>query len=93
MSGRSGYVNKAECAAAGLDLKEVGKIAAGLSRYARAAQRLGLTIFGGGFGTLRFDDGSGKALIVAILDGDFDGGDGAMCEDANGLLRGEGEGT
>jgi hypothetical protein len=87
----SRYVNDAECAAAGLDPQEVGKIAVGLSRYACAAQKLGLTIFGGGSGTLRFDDGSGKALIVADLDGYFDGGDGATREDADGLLRGEGE--
>lgn len=84
-------VNENEVEAAGLDLKEVKRIANGLSRYALQAQRLGIKIFGGaGSGTLRFDDGVDDGhLILADLKGDFDGGDGAANDDENGLLRGE----
>jgi len=73
------YVNEAECEKAGLSEKEVEKIAKGLSRYALMAKKLGLGIFGGsGSGTLRYsDDSDSGPLIVAGLDGDFDGGDGA----------------
>jgi hypothetical protein len=83
-------VNEKECEAAGLDAAEIAKIAKGLSRYAKQAQALGLCVFGGsGTGTLRFDDRNGSALIVADLDGSFDGGDGGYSEDGDGLLRGE----
>ena len=87
------YVNKNECEAAGLDPTEVAKIARGLSRYAKQAQALGLCVFGGsGSGTLRFDDMQGIAsgpLVVACLDGSFDGGDGGERPDDDGLMRGE----
>jgi len=81
-----------ECEAAGLDHKEIQRIADGLSRYARQAEKLGLTIFGGsGSGSLRFRDDPDKgALIVAWLDGMFDGGDGAEVDHNDGLSRGEG---
>jgi hypothetical protein len=83
-------INKPECLAAGLDPAEVARIARGMSRYARQAQALGLCVFGGaGSGSLRFDDGGRGALVVADIDGLFDGGDGASNEDAEGLLRGE----
>lgn len=51
----------------------------------------GLTIFGGsGSGTLRFRDDDVKgALMVACIDGDFDGGDGAQTDYGDGLMRGE----
>lgn len=84
------YANEKECEAAGLDPEEVEKIARGISRYARQAQRLGLHIFGGSAkGTLRNRESSGGDLICAILDGNYDGGDGAFGEDDDGLLRGE----
>ncbi|AJY53216.1 hypothetical protein [Halomonas sp. KO116] len=83
------YVNTDECEAAGVDPNEVKKIAAGLSRYAKQAERLGLTVFGGsGTGMLRTDSGKQGALILAVLDGDFDGGDGGTDVDQNGLQRG-----
>jgi hypothetical protein len=41
------YVNREECEAAGLDAKEVERIAKGLSRYAKQADALGMEIFGG----------------------------------------------
>ncbi len=84
-------VNARECEAAGLDPKEVRRIAAGLSRYAREAAALGLEIFGGsGTGDLRTEADARRAgLILARLDGSFNGGDGASEYDENGLLRGE----
>jgi hypothetical protein len=85
------HENYNECIVAELDHKEVKRIATGLSRYAKQAEALGLTIFGGsGAGTLRISDNSGFGpLIVAELDGPFSGGDGATFEEADGLLRGE----
>lgn len=83
-------IHEKEVAAAGINPEEVRRIARGLSRYAKQAKKLGLTIFGGtGSGTLRHSDGTRSQLICADLDGDFDGGDGAAIEDEDGLLRGE----
>ncbi|MDN0082402.1 hypothetical protein QU487_06495 [Crenobacter sp. SG2305] len=83
-------INEQEIEAAGLDQIEVQRIARGLSRYAKQAAALGLTIFGGACGgSLRFDDGGDGALIVAELDGSFEGGDGAFMNDADGICRGE----
>ncbi len=82
--------NEAECVAAGLDPAQVRRIAKGLSRYAKEAKALGMEVFGGsGFGQLRFDDGGPGKLIVADLDGLFDGGDGGSRPGDDGLLRGE----
>lgn len=79
-----------ECHAAGLDPKEVRKIADGLSRYARQAEKLGICIFGGsGTGSLRFKDGEDGSLVIADLDGHFDGGDGSQDIAPDGLMRGE----
>jgi hypothetical protein len=90
------YVNIEECNAAGLDPKEVGRIARGLERYAKQADSIGIEIFGGsGSGSLRFantapDDLEGRKLILAGGFGlNFDGGDGAECECDDGLIRGE----
>ena len=83
-------VNAAECEAAGLDAAKVRQIAKGLSHYAKEARLLNLQVFGGsGTGTLRYDDGGDGELIIAYLDGSFDGGDGAVREDNEGLHRGE----
>lgn len=83
-------VNIDECEAAGLDPAKVLRIAKGLSRYAKEAEALGLQIFGGtGEGSLRFNDSGHGDLVVADLDGNFSGGDGSACEDADGLIRGE----
>jgi hypothetical protein len=82
--------NDAECQAAGLDPAEVARITRGLSRYAKQAQALGLCVFGGsGSGSLRKDDHPRGALVLASLDGVFDGGDGACAPDDDGLMRGE----
>lgn len=85
------HANIDECEAAGLDPDKVEKIAAGLSRYAKQAQALGIGIFGAsGSGELRFRDHDDKGpLKVASLSGDFDGGDGADYDWGDGLLRGE----
>lgn len=85
------YVNIKECEAAGLDPKEVERIAKGLSRYGKQARKLGVVVFGGsGSGELRFDDAIGFGpLKVAEVEGNFDGGDGADQSWGDGLLRGE----
>jgi hypothetical protein len=83
-------IHEQECKAAGVDIEDVKRIAKGISRYAKEAKKLGICVFGGsGDGTLRFDDGGNGSLILADLDGDFDGGDGAAEEDDDGLLRSE----
>jgi flagellin-like hook-associated protein FlgL len=85
-------INEAECEAAGLDIKEVKRIAKGLTRYAEQAEALGITVFGGAAsGQLHFDDnGTGEeSLVVAALGGRFDGGAGSTSLDENGLLRSE----
>lgn len=83
-------VNEKECEAAGVDPLEVKRIAQGLSRYAKAAQKLGIQVFGGSTGgDLRYNDGGEGKLILAELDGDFDGGDGSACESSDGLIRSE----
>jgi len=83
------YANVNECEAAGLDPKKVESISRRISRAARDANAMGMIIFGGNSGDLRYDDGNGGYLIVASLDGRFDGGDGGACHDDLGLLRGE----
>jgi hypothetical protein len=85
------HVNYEECLAAGLNEKEVNRIARGISRYAKQAEKLGLTVFGGSSGRLDFDDkGTGsEPLVIAVLDGTYDGGCGSTNLDENGLTRGE----
>jgi hypothetical protein len=79
-----------ECIAAGIQQDEVQRIANGLSRYAKQAEKLGIHIFGGaGSGSLRFDDGGNGCLILADLQGNFDGGDGSHDISDDGLVRGE----
>jgi hypothetical protein len=84
-------VNVPECEAAGVDPEAVRRIARRLSAAAREAKALGLHIFGGsGSGSLRSPNTGSGALILAELDGAFDGGDGgADTFNADGLLRGE----
>lgn len=85
------HVNPDECKAAGLDVKAVARIARGISRYAKQARSMGVEVFGGGgSGTLRFRDSLTKgALVVAHLDGRFDGGAGDEMDFGDGLLRAE----
>lgn len=79
-----------EIGAAGLDVEEVKRIARGLDRYARQAQAMGMIVFGGsGSGSLRARDDQEQCLVLADIDGTFDGGDGSYGPDADGLMRGE----
>lgn len=84
-----------EIEAVGLDEKKIASIARRISKAAIEAREMGITIFGGsGSGTLRYfgynDTRKGEGnLIVAYLEGAFDGGDGATYEDDDGLQRGE----
>lgn len=85
------YANSNECEKADLDEKEVERIARGLASYAKQAEKMGMTIFGGSSLSLRFkDDNDLGALIVAdCIANNVDGGCGShtYCED--GLMRGE----
>ena len=88
-------VNEEECIAAGFDPAEVKRIAKNLSKWGREADRLGLTIFGGaGHGSLRAVEKEypeRPRLILARIDGYFDGGDGGDGVEKynDGLERGE----
>ena len=81
-------VNEEECIAAGLDPEAVGRVARNLSKWGREAEKLGLVIFGGCTGSLRNNDVI-EQLIVAHIDGRYDGGDGACGENEDGLMVGE----
>ena len=91
----SGFVYTDECEFAGLDPKKVASIARRISRAAQEARALGITVFGGsGSGTLRWhaeysDRNDQGPIVLAELDGCFDGGDGSTHTDADGFLRGE----
>lgn len=88
-------INEREVEAAGLDLKAITSIARRISRAAKEAQGMGVLVFGGGCGypgtwQLRFRDDDDKgSLILANLDGNFDGGDGGNEYHGDGLERGE----
>lgn len=72
------------------EISELKKIASGFSRLGRRVEKLGVHIFGGsGTGSLRKNDGTDKAVIIAWIDGIYDGGDGACREGEDGILRGE----
>lgn len=83
-------LNEDECAAAGVDPKKVASIARRIERAAVEARALGIQIFGGsGSGSLRFDDGQQRMLVLANVDGSWSGGCGAEMADGEGLMRGE----
>jgi len=81
------------CLLAGVDPKEVERIAKGIEKYAKQAQKLKITVFGGSSGTLRFDDNpteaENRSIILAEMQGKWDGGCGAGWEDDDRILRGE----
>ena len=94
------YAKEKECRSAGFDdeqIKKIESIARRISKCGKEAAALGIEIFGGcnGGGTLRFNDSMdsqiSRKLVLADLDGDFDGGDGGAdrLDDDDGLLRGE----
>lgn len=79
---------------AGLDYKKIKSLATRLSKIGLEAEKMGITIFGGsGSGSMRIYDPrdglTGRPLIVAQVDGSYDGGDGACWEDEDGCMRGE----
>ena len=76
---------------AGLDPNVIRRIANGIERYAKEAQKHGITVYGGSTcGSLRFsDDRSKTQLIIAIMLGSWDGGDGGDGHSNDGFFRGE----
>ena len=82
----------AECEAVNVDPKAIAKIAKRLERAALDARKLGLMVFGGtGHGTIRpiqTSVGQGQ-LILARMEGCWDGGDGGHRHGDDGLMRGE----
>jgi hypothetical protein len=86
-------INEKECEQAGFTLDEIKKIASisrRISKAASEARKMGICVFGGtGSGSLRFTDDENKGqLVLADLEGNFDGGDGGNCFD-DGFERGE----
>lgn len=85
-------VHRDECEAAGVDPEKLKRLAARLSKCGKELKEMGLEVFGGaGAGSIRtMSENEGKGqLILADIDGNFDGGDGAARHDEDGLLRGE----
>jgi len=83
-------VNYDECEAANVDPEKIKRIAQRLSKCGKELNAMGLEVFGGsGIGTIRQSANGDGSLILAYLDGIFDGGDGAAIEGNDGLLRGE----
>ena len=86
-------INIDEIKAAGLDPKKIASIARRIEKAALEAQKMGVQIFGGSTaGTLRFSDNEcSGALILANMEGDWNGGDGAygFIDFCDGLIRGE----
>ena len=88
----SGYIiNEYECEKAGLDPKEVKKLASRFSRLAVDCDKLGITIFCGSVNSLRFSDESDKgSLIIASINArNTDGGCGSEGHWGDDFLRGE----
>lgn len=85
------HANERECTKAGKDLEAIERLAADFSVLGKRARKLGVYIFGGsGSGTIRWQDpGDDRPLVLASIDGNFDGGDGAIRYDSEGLERGE----
>lgn len=82
-------INLEECKLAGIKPAKVEALAKKLSDCGREAAKLGLTIFGSGEGRLQ-ERHSDAPLIVAYIDGPFDGGAGDPSRNnPDGLLRAE----
>ena len=85
-------VHRDECEAAGVDPEKLKRLAARLSKCGKELKEMGLEVFGGsGSGSIRTSmgfDGKGQ-LVLADIDGSYDGGDGAASYGEDGLLRGE----
>lgn len=85
------YVNEEECRIVGVCPDEIKRLAKRISSAAKALEKMGCGIFGGsGTGTIRWADCGEKGdIILAGLEGVFDGGDGATHVDEDGVERGE----
>jgi hypothetical protein len=82
-------VNLMECKAAKVDAGKVRDLAKRLSACGLEAQRMGLVIFGSGEGRIQQLRGD-YPLVVAYIDGAFDGGAGIPSSDGpDELIRGE----
>lgn len=84
-------LRRKECIAAGLDPDVVRRLAHRLEKAALDAKALGLTVFGGSHGSLRFastGDGLGP-LICAHMEGSWSGGDEKHEFDEGFLMRGK----
>lgn len=80
-------VNEAECEALDLDPKEVLRIARGITRYMRMADKLGLELFGHsgvGFLCARNDEGSKVKVADLAPMGLYDGGEETWHDGASG---------
>ncbi len=84
-------VYEKECEAASKNIKAITALARRLSAISKELKKQGVYVFGGsGSGTIRFNDGWDKPLILAHIGQGFDGGCGASRDDGpDGLLRGE----
>ena len=85
-------INLDECQKAGVDIDRIKSIARRIGKAAIEAEGLGIQLFGGcGRASLRFRDDhpSDTSLILAKIDGNWDGGAGDEKYDDEGLLRGE----
>jgi hypothetical protein len=83
--------NYDECTHAGIDPQIVARFERRISRLLKDMDMHGLSIFcGSSSGTIRYNDGQERPLIVGEFSGhNHDGGDGAVFPDAKGLERGE----
>ena len=80
-----------ECKAAGKRTQTIAALAQKLEAIGKELHKQGVYVFGGsGAGTIRFNDGNRRPLVLAHFGQGFDGGDGA-CDNSgpDGLMRGE----
>jgi len=83
--------NHDECQHAGIDPQTVARFERRMSRLLKDMDKHGLSVFcGSSSGTIRYNDGQERPLIVGhFLGTNQDGGDGGTSCDAHGLERGE----
>ena len=88
-------INEAECEAAGISVAQIRSIGHRIERAAKEANTIGVQIFGGSCGSLRFDtgindkNGSSTIILATGIGGNWSGGDGAEHIGADGLMKGE----
>lgn len=82
-------LNEKECEHAGIDQAALRKVARRLERDLKDLDRLGVYLFAGSSITLRVADGMSNHLVVAEVNGNASGGDGATHIADDGFMRGE----